>query len=205
MPVITKLLEGYKEFYKKYFQDDLKLFKQLKQGQSPKTLIIACSDSRVDPSIVVNAKPGDIFVIRNVANLVPPYQPDDALHGVSASLEFAVKFLNIENIIILGHSKCAGIHSLMNPEKIKSSDFIGKWMSIADEARVKTKEIKSDNLDHQCEKEVIKLSLKNLLTFPWIYQKVKHNELALHGWHFCIETGEIIKFNSNKNDFEKII
>lgn len=205
MPVISKLLQGYKQFHKKYFQDDIKLFEQLKQGQSPKTLIVACSDSRVDPSIVVNAEPGDIFVIRNVANLVPPYQPDDSLHGVSAALEFAVKFINIENIIILGHSKCSGIHSLMNPDKIQFSDFIGKWMSIADEARLEAKKNGNGNLDRQCEKEVVKLSLKNLLTFPWIHQKVESGDLTLHGWHFCIETGDIVKFNSVKGDFEKIL
>lgn len=168
MAEVKALIEGYKKFYKKYFASDNELYNELaKTGQSPKTLIIACSDSRVDPSIVMNAKPGDIFVIRNVANLVPPCETSESgIHGVSAALEFAVQILQVNHIVVLGHSSCAGIAALLGSADIDKTDFIGKWMSIAKPAREKTLTEKKYSCDktmhHECEKECIMLSLENL-------------------------------------------
>ena len=109
MQDIAKLIAGFRHFQGNYFHGDNELFSQLKNGQQPKTLVISCSDSRVDPSLLTGAEPGDLFVIRNVANLVPPYEPDARYHGVSAALEYAVCQLQVEHIIVLGHSQCGGI------------------------------------------------------------------------------------------------
>lgn len=210
MAEIKELLKGYKEFFSKYFESGDKLYKQLTEvGQFPKTLIISCSDSRVDPSILMNAKPGDIFTIRNVANLVPPYEAgDDGFHGVSAALEFAVKFLKVRNIVILGHSNCAGISALLNSDKMEQTDFIGKWMNIGTTAKERTiaKAESSDPnfLQHKCEKEGIIHSLENLNTFPWIKSAIQNKELNIHGWYFKLETGELFQYDESKEEFEAI-
>ncbi len=209
MADVKKLLNGYREFYDKYFKSNKALYKKLdKVGQSPKTLIIACSDSRVDPSIVANAKPGDIFVIRNVANLVPKFNNDQGVHGVSAALEFAVCFLEVRHIVVLGHSNCAGIHALMNPEKMEKTNFIGKWMEIASEARENvlrdTEEKDPKILDAKCEKEGIILSLRNLTTFPWLKERMEKGKLEIHGWHFSISDGSLKEFDPVLQKFEKI-
>lgn len=208
MAKIDVLINGYRSFYKKYFGSDNSLYKELVEaGQSPKTLVVACSDSRADPSIVTEAKPGDIFVMRNVANLVPKCELDyDSLHGVSATLEFAVKILNVENIIVLGHSGCSGIKALMRPDEIKNTDFIGPWMNQAKEARENTisKYGKSDELEHHCEKESITLSLANLMTFPWIKEKVESNDLKLHGWYFSLEDGCLREYDPVSKEFTDI-
>jgi len=202
------LLKGYKDFYQKYFIDDQKLYSQLEFGQNPKTLMLACSDSRVDPSIVTSAKPGDIFAIRNVANLVPPYVNNDGgLHGVSAALEFAVKVLQVENIIILGHSDCAGVAALINQEKVANTDFVGKWVDIGIDAKNKSKQIainSDQTLQCICEKEVIKLSLNNLLTFPWIKSRVDEGKLNLYGWYFSVKSGKLRQAKINQDQFELI-
>lgn len=204
------LKDGYRKFYRKYFKSGNTLYKDLVElGQSPKTLIIACSDSRVDPSIITRAHPGDIFVVRNVANLVPPYDSNHiGLHGVSASLEFAVRILEVNNIVILGHSGCAGIHTLLNPEKVKHTDFIGEWMNIAKPAKeqVLKKHRNKDfhELQHLCEEESILLSLDNLLTFPWVRSKVENKKLKLHGWYFSLEDGSLEEYNPVKSSFDRI-
>ena len=210
MAEVNVLIEGYRAFYKRYFASGDTLYRELvKTGQSPMTLIIACSDSRVDPSILMNAEPGDIFVIRNVANLVPPYEIDDAgLHGVSAALEFAVRILEVEHIVIVGHSNCAGIQTLLNSDKIQHTDFIGKWMDVAKPAKEKTLNAVPDAsksvLQHTCEKESVLLSLDNLLTFPWIKSIVERGNLKLHGWYFSLEDGHLHEYNPNKAMFEAI-
>jgi carbonic anhydrase len=210
MAEVNALIEGYKRFYNKYFASDNGLYDELaRTGQNPKTLIIACSDSRVDPSIVTHAKPGDIFVIRNVANLVPPYEiSEKGLHGVSAALEFAVQILEVSNIVVLGHSSCAGIAALMGSANIENTDFIGKWVSIAKRAKEKTLNAKKYNnekdMHHECEKESIILSLENLFTFPWIKKRVEEKKLKLHGWYFELEQGHLFEYSPFKKGFQKI-
>lgn len=207
---MKKLIEGYQKFRKRYFESDNMLYKSLhSEGQFPKALVIACSDSRVDPAILMDAEPGEIFVIRNVANIVPPYQPgDESFHGVSSALEFAIRFLEIQNIVVLGHSECAGVNALLHPDVIKESDFIGPWMNIAKPARDKAFKDKENSskidINHCCEKEVIKLSLNNLIKFPWVQERVKDNRLKLHGWYFDISSGEISQYNTKLNKFTAI-
>ena len=203
MAKIEKLLEGYKRFRADHFDGNKTLYEKLyKEGQSPKTLVIACSDSRVDPAIITDADPGDIFAIRNVANLVPPYAKDAGYHGVSAALEFAVCILKVENIVILGHSHCAGVHALRHPESLKDSDFIGPWVHIGDPAKQRLGTIANDlECQHACEREVIKLSLENLQTFPWIQDRVRDGSLTLHGWYFDIEDGVLYQHDPETGKF----
>lgn len=211
MAEVKALIEGYRRFYKKYYSSGNPLYHDLSvHGQSPKTLIIACSDSRVDPSIITEAGPGDIFVVRNVANLVPPYDPVSAgFQGVSAALEFAVRFLEVRHIVVLGHTRCAGIRALVENNRTEDTDFIGRWVNIASKAREKTlSERKPDeseeDLCRRCEQDSILLSLSNLTEFPWIKDKVVGGRLKLHGWYFCMDEGALKEYNPKTGCFEVI-
>ena len=208
---IDYAISGYAKFRQKYFNGDNQIFEQLKDGQNPKFLVIACSDSRVDPTIILNCKPGDLFVIRNVANLIPPCQNDNAHRATSAALEFGICGLGIKDIIILGHSNCGGIRALVEQSATttKSGSFISNWMEIAKTSYQKTiQKYPKNSIDEQanhCSKFAIINSLKNLTTFPWIKERLDNNELNLHGWHFDIKTGTIKVFNKESEEFEELI
>lgn len=210
MTEIDKLIEGYKRFHGNYFEGDEQLFEQLSQGQAPDTLVVACSDSRVDPAIVMDCKPGDLFVVRNVANLVPPYEKGGGYHGVSSALEFGVRALNVKHIIVLGHQYCGGIQALVNGVvAIEGSEFIQPWVNMAHAAREKVMSTMSDAPKQDqlcaCEKESVLVSLENLLTFPWIRERVEKGELMLHGWHFNIEKGIITAYDPASKEFKPLI
>lgn len=210
MQDITKLIAGFRLFQKDYFRGDSELFSQLKEGQQPKTLVIGCSDSRVDPSLLTGADPGDLFVIRNVANLVPPYEPDAGYHGVSAALEYAVCQLRVEHIIVLGHSQCGGIAGLMNSDHdCQVGEFIGKWVKLAEPAKKRVQEelrSKPEELQlRACEQTAIMLSLDNLLTFPWLLQRVKDQSLFLHGWYFDIQRGELLSYSPEAEGYVTLV
>ncbi len=184
------LIEGYQSFRAQVWPERRALFEQLAaRGQSPRTMVIACSDSRVDPAMIFGAGPGEMFVVRNVASLVPPYMPDDASHGTSAALEFGVTVLEVADLIVLGHGMCGGIRALLAPE-MAPSDFIGPWMSMAraacDRVLACTPVTEAQTA---CEREAVKLSLANLLTFPWIAARVADGRLRLHGASFDIRFG----------------
>ena len=196
MNPIDNLLKGYEHFYQQYYIKKPETYQNLvTNGQAPHTLVIACSDSRVDPSTVLNTKPGEIFVVRNVANLVPAFDNDHShCHGTSAAIEYAVKHLQVENILILGHTHCGGIQSLLSDQP-EEHDFIDTWLLIADEAKA---QIQAQNHSHPeacrcCEKEAIRLSLRNLMTFPFVARRVQQNKLKLHGWLFDLESGRLEK------------
>ena len=207
MEEITKLLKGFKRFRKQYYEDDPELYKELTyKGQSPKTLVISCCDSRVHPAQVMNTDPGDIFVIRNVANVVPPCGDDGKPHGTSAALEFAVKHLQVKRIIVFGHSFCGGVKSLMEGKHHDQAyGFIDPWMSIVEPAREKIlKSLADEPFEDQCrecEREVILISLQNLMTFPWVKDKVETGDLSLHGWYFNIEEGNLYVHDASVNVF----
>ena len=209
------LKEGFKDFKKNYYENDKSYIDNLvKSGQRPKFMVIACSDSRVDPAILFQTKPGEVFAVRNVANLVPPYSPDKGHHGVSAAIEFGVLDLNIKHIIILGHAHCGGIKALCNnfnsdinvsSPKNKQREFIDSWMDIASPImdKVASKNA-SEDLQHFIEKESIKNSILNLKTFPWVIKLINNKELNVHGWWFDLKSGEIFGFDEEKNDFVNI-
>jgi carbonic anhydrase len=204
---IQKFIHGFRGFQEEYFREDRELFDCLKKGQRPKVLLIGCSDSRVDPSMMVRSEPGDLFIVRNVANLVPPCEHDHSYHGVSAALEYAVCHLEVEHIIVLGHSKCGGIRSLMEGIPTDShNEYISKWVSIAERAKQQVlstfQQASPDQQAKACEHASILVSLENLLTFPWIKERVDAGTLDLHAWYFDIESGNLYSYHPAGGEFE---
>jgi carbonic anhydrase len=190
---LDPFLEGYRQFREQYYRENKAFIEQLMStGQKPKAMMIACSDSRIDPSLKFGAGPGDMFVVRNVANLVPPYAPDGAYHGTSAALEFAVRSLLVEHVIVMGHAKCGGIHALMNHD-LRRKDFVSSWVTIAEPARqvALASGQDADAAQRICEQEAVKTSLGNLMTFPWVAERVAAKSLQLHGWYFDLATGTL--------------
>jgi len=182
----------------------------LKKRQDPRALLIGCSDSRVDPALLTDCSPGDLFMVRNVANLVPPYEQNSGYHGVSSALEYAVCFLKVAHIIVLGHSGCGGIASLMETAKGKMvGEFIDNWVDIAAPARDKVlaelAERPAEEQARACEKEAILVSLQNLMTFPWIREQVERQQLSLHGWYFNIGTGQVKFYRDETGTFEVLV
>jgi carbonic anhydrase len=207
---IENLIQGYRRFHENYFDADEQLFNQLAHGQKPATLVIACSDSRVDPAIITDSKPGDLFVVRNVANLVPPYEVGGGYHGVSSALEFGVQVLEVKHIIVFGHRQCGGIRALVDgiEEGAAGGEFIAPWMNMAQRAyqRVLADNPHGSSDEHAraCELGGVMVSLENLMTFPWIKSRVEEGKLELHGWYFDIESGEILAYNTERLVFEAI-
>ncbi|MGE4062856.1 MAG: carbonic anhydrase [Rhodospirillaceae bacterium] len=190
---LAPFFEGYRQFREQYFRENKSMIEALMaKGQKPKAMMIACSDSRIDPSLKFGVNPGDMFIVRNVANLVPPYGPDDAYHGTSAAVEFAVRDLQVEHIIVMGHAKCGGIHALMQHER-RQDDFISSWMKIAEPARnfAMAKSQDPAVAQRMCEQEAVKTSLANLMSFPWVAERVRAGKLELHGWYFDLETATL--------------
>jgi carbonic anhydrase len=208
---IATFLAGFERFKAKYIDGEESLFTRLRLGQSPRVLVIACCDSRVDPAMLTGADPGDMFVVRNVANLVPPYRNGAEMPGIRADIEFAVKGLNVEQIIILGHRSCGGIQALMDGEGITENnyEFIGSWVTIARQARERVlRELAGAAPVVQakaCEQFAISLSLDNLMSFPWIRERVEAGKLALHGWYFDIESGELLGYSAETASFVPLV
>ena len=212
-PEIKKLIDGNKQFREKFFNKDSVLYDELVlHGQKPKTMIIACSDSRVDPAMIFNCQPGELFVIRNVANLIPPCEGNDSYHGISAALEFGACFLNVEHIIIFGHTQCGGIQALLENKNKgllnrKSHNFIAKWMELASWAYEKVMtEHSTASIEDKitlCEQYALINSLKNLYSFPWIQERVNNNKLMLYAWYFDLETGVINMYDQQKNNWHE--
>lgn len=203
---LSELVDGYKRFRSTYFGEQAELFPRLStEGQSPKILVVACCDSRVDPAIILDCAPGDLFVIRNVANIVPPYEAAGNYHGTSAALEFAIHYLPIRHIIVLGHAQCGGIQTLLNNQgAAQGSEFIGSWMNIVSNACEMGQTLEPDSGQtpaQACEKAAIIISLKNLLSFSWINSKVEDGSLHLHGWYFNLVNGKLSTYNPSDQQF----
>ncbi|MGA1801854.1 carbonic anhydrase [Rhizobium sp. HT1-10] len=201
------LIDGYNNFMSGRYVDERERYRSLaEQGQSPSTMVIACSDSRAAPETIFDAGPGEMFVIRNVANMVPPYEPDGHFHATSAALEFAVQALKIENIIVMGHGRCGGIRAALDPsaEPLSPGDFIGRWMSLVAPA---AEQIQSNDIMTMAERQTalervsIRNSIANLRTFPDITALEEEGKLHLHGAWFDISTGELWVMDSETGDF----
>lgn len=205
-------MAGFRKFRDKYFANEHPLYQRLStstgNGQSPKTLIIGCSDSRVDPAIITSASPGELFIVRNVANMVPPYETGGRFHGVSAAIEFAVVNLLVENIIVLGHRQCGGIRALMTNQVSQPNGFVEQWVSIAQDAkeRVLSKypNESEDNLCRHGEQEAIITSLHNLRTFPFVKTAIEKRGLALMGIYFDLELGQLLECDEETGQFRNI-
>ncbi|WP_434729695.1 carbonic anhydrase [Rhizobium binae] len=201
------LLDGYRNFMNGRYADARDRYRQLAEnGQSPSTLVIACSDSRAAPELIFDAGPGELFVIRNVANMVPPYEPDGHFHSTSAALEFAVQALKVTDIVVMGHGRCGGIRAALDPnaEPLSPGDFIGRWMSLVKPA---AEQIQSNDVMTTAERQTalervsIRNSIDNLRSFPNIKAQEKAGNLHLHGAWFDISTGELWVMDAETRDF----
>lgn len=188
-----RLSNGYHAFLDGRFANESKRYKNLgENGQNPQIMLISCSDSRVSPEVIFDAGPGEMFVVRNVANLIPPFEPDSNYHGTSAAIEFAVNALKVQHIVVMGHAACGGIKAALDKgEPLAAGNFIGKWMSQLSPL-VDSLELSKLELGMACkrlERASVTHSLTNLMTFPYIKERVEQGLLQLHGAHFGIATG----------------
>lgn len=202
------LTDRYRRFKHRHFVPNADHYEELATyGQSPDTMIISCSDSRVDPETIFSAMPGELFIVRNVANLVPPYETGGKYHGVSAAIEFAVLNLRIKHLVILGHSGCGGVKAALDQSAAIQTEaqFISRWMSMLDEARLSVlaahQNSPQDVRQEALEKEGVKQSIKNLRSFPFVCEREERGRLALHGAHFDIRTGTLSVLNHSRGIF----
>ena len=207
----TPLLQGYRSFVEgRYLQETQRYRTLAREGQAPETMVIACCDSRAAPETIFGAGAGELFVARNVANLVPPYNPDGEFHGTSAALEFAVQALKVKHIVVLGHATCGGIKAAgLGADPLSSGNFIGRWVSLVQPA-TKTLADAGDSKDKEgyltrLEYTMIGQSLENLMTFDFIREAVEAGKLQLHGAHFGIETGELRIRDPKTGEFESVV
>ena len=200
-----KLIKGYRRYRARYFQQNLERLEEQALGrQTPDIAMVACCDSRVDPGILFDAEPGEIFVIRNVANLVPPFEEGGHYHGTSAALEFAVTGLDVTQIVVLGHANCGGIRALMeNDTTIKPDGFVDRWMQLAAPAK---REVLArgdlETLDQRtlaCEQAAVRYSLSNLMSYPWIRSRVENGDLSLVGLYYDLRNGRIGRIHEDNN------
>lgn len=209
MEEIEKFVRGFSRFQQQYFSDEHAVWDALREGQHPSTLLIGCCDSRVDPMLLTGSGPGDMFVVRNIANLVPPCTPD-APPGVSSAIEFAVCNLEVSRVIVLGHARCGGIRALLAPQQeARETDFVERWMRIAAPVRDRVlRELahkSSEDRHTACEQASILQSLDNLLTYPWLRRKVDDGRLKLHGWYFDIHSGALMAYSARQQQFLPIV
>ncbi len=195
-----KMLAGYQTFRNKYVHGDSSVMQYLSTyGQTPEIMVVACCDSRVDPALILQCDPGDLFVARNVANIVPPYEKDKMHHGTSAALEFGIRYLHVKHLILLGHSQCGGIQALLNHEK-QEDDFISEWVSlIKPDSQQNTQDI------DEYAKLALYKSYLNCMTFPWIHDKVSKKELLLHLWYFDIQSGQIFAYSEDQKKYQMLL
>src|SRR3954465_9569651 len=191
-----RLLEGYRTFTSQRLPTEQSRYRELaERGQSPEVMVIGCCDSRVSPEVIFDASPGELFVVRNIANLVPVYQPDGGAHGVSAALEYAVQVLKVKHIVILGHAQCGGIRAFVdNAAPLSPGDFIGRWMSMfikPDEVVEQRAHESMAEFVTRIEKAAVFRSLENLMTFPFVRSRVEAGELRLHGAYFGVAEGSL--------------
>jgi carbonic anhydrase len=202
------LTDRYRRFKHRHFVPNADHYEELATyGQNPDTMVISCSDSRVDPETIFSAMPGELFIVRNVANLVPPYETAGRYHGVSTAIEFAVMNLRIKHLIVLGHSGCGGIKAALDQTAAIQTEaqFISRWMSMIDDARLSVlashqnspQAVKQEAL----EREAVKQAIKNLRTFPFVSDQEERGRLSLHGAHFDIKTGTLTVLNHSRGIF----
>ena len=208
MADFNALIEGYRRFREEGWRMQRERWSGLAEGQSPKVMVIACSDSRVDPAQIFDARPGEMFVVRNVANLVPPFEPDSAYHGVSAALEFAVTQLEVEELVVMGHGFCGGCAAALTGQFDDAGHgaghFIAHWIDMLKDAREGIR-ARHPELGRQAflemELEGVRISLRNLRTFPWVSEREADGRLKLHGAYFAIADGILHICSEPSGDF----
>lgn len=211
MRSIEPLLEGFRRFRTEHFERHPERYRQLvREGQHPLAAVLCCSDARVDPALLLGVGPGDVFVIRNVANLVPPYQPDEYHHGTSAALEFAIRDLQVPNLIVLGHAYCGGIRAALDTLQGHPPDreFIVPWIELARPAcEAALEQVPDDAAARAARAECngIAQSLRRLRTFPWIDERVRAGDLVLHGLWFDLDNGYLLQVDPESGDTQRLV
>lgn len=196
------LTAGYRSFLSDRFPQESRRFKQLATSQAPEVLVISCCDSRVAPEAIFDAGPGELFVIRNVANIVPIYETGGEYHGTSAAIEFAVQSLEVKHIVVLGHATCGGIKAYANKaEPLSPGNFIGKWVSLVAPAEAKAGDSSAPDYLTRLEHAMVSQSIENLLTFPFIKERVDAGKVQLHGAHFGVASGQLLVRDPETGDF----
>jgi carbonic anhydrase len=208
-PFPEHLIEGYRTFTSQRLPTEQTRYRELSErGQSPAVMVIGCCDSRVSPEVIFDAGPGELFVVRNVANLVPVFQPDGGAHGVSAALEYAVQVLRVKHVVVLGHAQCGGIRAFIDDiDPLSPGDFIGRWMQmfIKPGEQVSQREHESrQDFTTRIEKAAVFRSLENLMTFPFVRTKVERGEMSLHGAYFGVAEGSLFVLDPKAKEFRGI-
>jgi carbonic anhydrase len=203
-----QLLDGYRTFTTQRLPTEQSRYRELSvRGQSPEVMVIGCCDSRVSPEVIFDAGPGELFVMRNIANLVPVYQPDANAHGVSAALEFAVSVLRVKHIVVLGHAQCGGIRAFIDKAApLSPGDFIGKWMAMFIKPGEKVEQRSHETMQDftvRIEKAAVFRSLENLMTFPFVRSAVERGEMALHGAYFGVAEGSLFVLDPVAKEFKR--
>jgi carbonic anhydrase len=211
MTLFTDMLDGYSRFRREDWVDERDRWAELGEGQSPKVMVIACSDSRVDPTQIFDTKPGEIFVVRNVAALVPPFETTPGFHGVSAALEFAVQFLKVEEIVVMGHGYCGGCQAALSQAMVGmepgEGGFVANWISLLDDAQAEVESLHGRTGaegERAMEMAAVKVSLANLRSFPCVRKKEAGGELTLHGAVFSISDGKLLVLDEADGTFASI-
>jgi carbonic anhydrase len=204
-----QLIAGYQTFSSERLPTEQSRFRELSEkGQFPEVMVIGCCDSRVSPEVIFDASPGELFVVRNIANLVPPYQPDGNAHGVSAALEYAVQVLKVKHIVVLGHAQCGGIRAFVDKTApLSPGDFIGRWMSMftkpGEVVEIRDQESFPDFVT-RIEKAAVFRSLENLMTFPFVQKRVDSGVLLLHGAYFGVAVGSLSVLDKVEKVFKPV-
>lgn len=204
---MERLIEGFKRFRGNYFEANRGRFERLAgRPQHPRYAIVTCCDSRIDTTRVFDAIPGEVFLIRNIANLVPPYEPDQRHHSTSAAIEYAVRFLKVGQLVVMGHAGCGGIRALLDPPK-EPSDFVNLWLEMAasarDHARSRT-DVSTEERQRCCELETLKLSLNNLLAFPWLKERIEDGSLQVDALYLDLARGELLLYHLPTGTFAAV-
>ena len=203
------LLDGYRTFTTQRLPTEQSRYRDLSvRGQSPEVMVIGCCDSRVSPEVIFDAGPGELFVVRNVANLVPVYAPDGGAHGVSAALEYAVRALKVKHIVVLGHAQCGGIRAFIDDiDPLSPGDFIGRWMAMfikpGEKVSQRERETRED-FTTRIEKAAVFRSLENLMTFPFVRSRVERGEMELHGAYFGVAEGSLFVLDPEAKEFRSV-
>lgn len=208
MKTFEQMIDGYRSFRAASWKDERERWAELAEGQSPQVMVISCSDSRVDPAQILDVAPGEIFVVRNVAALVPPFETTPGRHGVSAAVEFAVQFLKVKEIVVMGHGLCGGCQAALTQDlhgnEVGEGGFVANWVNMLDEVREPIAQrlgTSGREAELAMELEAVKVSLSNLQTFPYVAEKVASGDLALRGAHFAISDGVLRLLDPASGEF----
>jgi len=206
---MDKLFKGVLEFQKDDFESHRELFQELGRRQKPHTLFIGCADSRVVPNLITRTHPGELFTVRNIANIVPPYRVTEEYVATTSSVEYAVQVLNVDSILVCGHSNCGGCAAMnMSREALDHIPHVRKWLEVSGEVKGRVDRLmtgdSAEEREWLTEQVNVLVQMKNLLTYPYVREKYERGELNIYGWYYIIETGEIYNFNDEKAAFERV-